>query len=371
MYVQEYLKNANVYTKKQALEELEKDFGIKAKIYDDFVVLNYSQIDSPKTDPIVLECRGLILDLDWNVLRRPFDRFFNYEEADTQDFDFKNSVCMEKLDGSIIPAWWNPFEKRWCFGTRGTAFAECECNSGRMFFEIIDDCFQKASKETVAKELFYKKWTYIFELCSPENRVVVPYTETSLVLIGVRMNDSGEYVNLTLMSLIVEKMKELGVNVRLPQLYEINEIDKIKRTFDDSGAFFEGYVFWNRAFEQRVKIKNPAYLIKHRLRNNGILTLKNAIEIVLINEVDECLSVFPEKKKTFDDIHTILNNIYEEMDEEWNKLKNIENQKDFALKVKDMPLSSIFFKAKSLKIHPRVVFDSMDIDKKIKLILKF
>ena len=61
-------------------QKLTDVYGIKVKDYPEqkLVVLNYDQINSPKMEPIVQECRGLILDYALNVVCRPFDRFFNY-----------------------------------------------------------------------------------------------------------------------------------------------------------------------------------------------------------------------------------------------------------------------------------------------------
>lgn len=373
MYVQEYLKGASEYccTKEEALSELEKDFGIKSKIYDDFVVLNYSQIDSPKTDPIVLECRGLILDWDWNVLRRPFDRFFNYGEADNQDFDFKNSVCMEKLDGSLIPAWWNPFEKRWCFGTRGTAFAECECNSGRMFFEIIDDCFMTDSKESVADTIFYEDQTYIFELCSPENRVVVPYSETSLVLIGVRDNDTGDYFSIKECEEVVDALKIHDVKVRMPNTYNLHELDSIHKSLEDTGIKLEGYVFWNPETNERVKIKSIQYVAIHHLRDNGNLNPKRICELVFANETSEYLQYFESDKKFFDPWIDAYGVMVEAIHFYYEVISKYElTQKEYAMLVKDSPYSGIMFalrQGKSLED----CFAKMNSDAKVRLLEHF
>ena len=68
------------YIKKNGIESLKSEFGINVKEYDDLFVLNYDQIESPKTHPIVQECRSLILDKQFNVVSRSFDRFFNFGE---------------------------------------------------------------------------------------------------------------------------------------------------------------------------------------------------------------------------------------------------------------------------------------------------
>ena len=69
------------------------------------VLLNYKPSAS-KTDPVVQECRGLVLvrreissrdiasgtgaAVKWNVVCRPFARFFNWREVPDSGFDWDN-----------------------------------------------------------------------------------------------------------------------------------------------------------------------------------------------------------------------------------------------------------------------------------------
>ena len=63
-------------------QKLTEVYGIKVKDYPEqkLAVLNYDQINSPKMEPIVQECRGLILDHALNTVCRPFDRFFTMDD---------------------------------------------------------------------------------------------------------------------------------------------------------------------------------------------------------------------------------------------------------------------------------------------------
>ena len=67
----------------QAFEQLTEQFAIKVKHYEDerIVLLDYHQLDSPKMNPIVIECRSLILHFDTlGVISRKFDRFLIMEK---------------------------------------------------------------------------------------------------------------------------------------------------------------------------------------------------------------------------------------------------------------------------------------------------
>lgn len=148
----------------EALSQLTEQYSIIVKDYDKAVVLNYNQIDSPKTHPITIECRGLMLSKDnWVVMRRGFDRFFNYGELEEHKyFRFEDSVCLEKVDGSIIFVYYDFHQLKWVAGTRGTAYAESNCNSGKPFIELVERALGNTVNDIFCKEFPCK--TFIFEM---------------------------------------------------------------------------------------------------------------------------------------------------------------------------------------------------------------
>ena len=80
MIVQDYLRHPQ-----HTLETLHETYGIRHNVHEDGrVILNYSQIDSydVRFEPIVRECRGLVLDSNnnWALVARAFSRFFNLGE---------------------------------------------------------------------------------------------------------------------------------------------------------------------------------------------------------------------------------------------------------------------------------------------------
>jgi hypothetical protein len=100
--IQKYLVNSTEPTIEAKLEKLKEELGIKFKIYheDGIVILNYDQIESPKSHPIVIECRSLILNIyTLGVVSRKFDRFFNHGECPEfySDFDINRSYVFYPL----------------------------------------------------------------------------------------------------------------------------------------------------------------------------------------------------------------------------------------------------------------------------------
>ena len=53
------------YLKEHGISKLQEELSIKVRNYDNgLMVLNYHQLNSPSSHPIVKECRSLILDKD-------------------------------------------------------------------------------------------------------------------------------------------------------------------------------------------------------------------------------------------------------------------------------------------------------------------
>src|SRR6185436_4501314 len=65
-------------------EELMAELGLRFAYHptDPLVILNYDQIESPKTHSIVRECRSLVLEMGtWNCVSKSFNRFYNWGEV--------------------------------------------------------------------------------------------------------------------------------------------------------------------------------------------------------------------------------------------------------------------------------------------------
>src|SRR4051812_12696961 len=86
------------------LEELCARFAIRAKrhsVHPNLVQLKYNQVFSPMHEPVVQECRGLIVDEadGWRVVSRSYDKFFNFGEPNAPAIDWSSAKVYEKLDG--------------------------------------------------------------------------------------------------------------------------------------------------------------------------------------------------------------------------------------------------------------------------------
>lgn len=353
--------NVITYLKKHGLDSLISEFAIKVKQYDEgLIVLNYDQINSPKTHPIVMECRGLILDNDFNVVSRSFDRFFNLGEApETQmHIDMKKATCFDKIDGSLIRLYhWNG---GWHIATRGTAFAESEVNGFNITFrelviKALGDNFHNLNI------LLNPEITYICELTCMENRIVTRYEGYKLHYLAARHNKTFEFV---------DEASVAGVlGMQFPREYRFNSVESCVQTASNLKNLEEGYVLYQDGVPV-CKIKSPAYCAVHLLRGEG-LNPKRIAELVLTGEQEEYLAYYPEDRVHIAPYVDRLDTILKKISELWEKNKDVETQKEFALAVKDYPCSAVLFalRAAGGKKSVREVWESQRTSYKIDAIL--
>ena len=371
MKVQEYLRSKN--DPLQALAALKEELGIRYKVYDEdgIVILDYDQIESPKTHPIVIECRSLILSYpEFDVVSRKYDRFFNYGEAPDlyADFSFDDAIVMEKADGSLIGVYYNPKTSRWEISTRGMAKAEGEHLFGGTWRQKVQEAFGFKDEDDFQKrcdDIFWRSSTYIFEYCSPENRIVTKYDEAHMVLTGVRCNATGEeavFIEARYVNIIFADLR-----VRAPKIYSAENMDELVEYANSLPDLEEGFVVRCQLTNKRVKIKSKTYLVAHKLRgNDAVPTRKNVLSLVLEGEVDEFLAYFPEWKGIIGEAQAEVNAILEDAEEFWEKAKDIESQKEFALVVKAAKAPWILFSARKTGASPTVEFHKAKLSQKLK-----
>jgi len=363
MLVQEYLKE-------NSLESLEEKFGIVINKYDDRVVLNYHMIDSHhcRFDPMVMECRGLILSLpDYRVLCRSFDRFWNYgEDPDTDEFDITRAEVTEKLDGSLINVYHDG--DKWCAATRRMAFAEGETHlNKKTFSELVSEAIKEGLDVVFNCALKAKEhYTYIFELVSPESRVVKPYTETEIYLLAVRDRESGEYD--------WKEYNRLDYAFKYPRKYYFNSFDEALKSMNDLHALDEGYVCRiadpKLRMDWRLKVKNPSYLAVAHLRGENALSPKRIILLILGNDHEEYLSYFPEDRKFFLPFELAYHRMLGYVEGLWLSTKDIKDQREFAFKVKDTPVGSILFRLrKGQELND--IIQNMTLNSKVNMVTSF
>ena len=313
-------------------------YSLSIKRKDTRILFKYSQIDSDFSLEIVREARGLILeDKTWNVVCYPFKKFFNYGETYADEIDWKSAKVTSKEDGSLIKVYF--YNGEWRVGTNSTIDAEdAVLNSPyyRNFRELFDVAANNCKFDF---DRLDPNYTYLMELCSCYNTIVVPYNEPKLFHIGTRNNITCEEV-------------EVDIGIEKPKQYMLSSLDDciaMAATFDFTK---EGFVVVDKDYH-RVKVKSEDYVRVHRLANNGSITLERAIDLIRMNELEEFLVYCPQYTDFINDVRYRFNKFYSDIYFNVNmaliEKMNCKTRKDFAAVAKTFKYPMVWFKVYDTK----------------------
>jgi T4 RnlA family RNA ligase len=270
------------------LQELQKrsDY-INEKRHDtlDLIIWNYNNkcaIDEA-WDEYTLMARGLITDLKGNIVSRPLKKFFNLnqtEESRIENLPMELPDIYEKLDGSMCVQYYD--SDKVCVATRGSFNSDQAIHGTKLL-------------ENRLRTDFNAKWTYIYELIAPFNRILVSYGDRDelvlLAVIDTQTGEEGDYI---------QEAQRLGFSYAQKYYKKLDELVEIVKTLS---ADEEGFVV-KYPNNYRVKIKGVEYLRLHRLITGfstksiwECLMNGDSFEEVLTNVPDEFYKWIIEKKE--------------------------------------------------------------------------
>jgi len=348
------------YIKEHGLEKTIEDHKLKSVYHEELplVILNYDQIESPKCDPIVMECRGLILELDtWKIICRPMHRFFNEGEAldITSKFNWNDFITLSKEDGSLIHQWM--YRGKIHISTRGS-FGNGICGiSGKSWKELVAPLIPEVMGDILRTG---SAKTNVFEFCSMHNKIVRIYKEPCVYWITTNDNETGKG-----MSEDAKKIFRSVRSLKFPERFDVKSLDELHALITDKSEHdqtFEGVVVTD-SNGLKIKIKSPTYVALHRLRGEGdnMFMPKNLLPFIILGETDELLCYFPEVREQLEKYEIKYNELVQELVNTWNEFHGIEDQKEFAKAIKDVPCNWILFQErKTGKSISDIINDNQD-----------
>jgi len=198
----------------------------------------------------------------------------------------------------------------------------------------------------------------MFELSTPSNVVVVPQKESNITFIGARDMDTLDEVDIDNTALFPEDWKR-------PQRFDVrSEAEAIAACMKMNPMEQEGFVVTDAKFN-RVKMKSPAYaaiahlgFTKEEIIERGLdlskydenTQMKWMLQIIITNECDEFLGYYPQYEKMYRFLYGKFVALLDSMNALYDQVKDINSQWDYAAKVKDHPLSGVYFQLKAGRI---------------------
>lgn len=271
----EVYKNFNFYKTETLID------GYKVVTFNYFIC-DYNMFANPLKDGSginAFDMRGVtfVFNEDGTLYKRflMLKKFFNVNQVAETQFDvLKNkkikNVTM-KEDGSLIAFMQLP---------NGKVFAKTQAGfTNEQSIQAMN--LYKADRDlrTFINEMFCANYTPLFEYVAYDNRIVLKYSGRDLRFIGIRNNETGEYISATSTS-VNEVFGVRTVNtMKITSLAELNE--NMKTAEDIEGVVVE--------FEdgQLVKWKTAWYFKMHGIRTMHIFREDFVIEAYLTEKLDD------------------------------------------------------------------------------------
>ncbi len=225
--------------------------------YPDLFVIKYKNkvfYDNLWT-PVLLQCRGLVLDKDYNVIVRPFDKIFNYMENGTT-FD-RDDICTytRKVNGFMGAM---TYSERYghIYSTTGS----------------LDSDFAKLAEKHLGKYAgrLEEGITWLFEVCDESDPHIIKEVNGAY-LIGVVDCNTGWHFSEECVSRTALKH---GLKRYVHEYARFSDIVKMSKE-----CKYEGYVVRLQEDPTKfLKIKSPYYLTTKFLARKNVDKITNMLD---------------------------------------------------------------------------------------------
>lgn len=313
------------YLKRHTFRNLEEEHGVCARPTSTFskFSLNYDSILSKNTNPVSTQCRGMVVAPvepnkffkanDWkdvvvgdlSVMAWPMTRFYNFGDPACADINWSDSQLRvyEKLDGTCIICYWDYTQRKWCAATRSVPEADLpifadHMEIGNMTFSQLFTRALIETREELSGPLTWKpkgideiihlnkEVTYVFELVSPFNQIVVSYPAPRVYLLAARHTATAKEI----------PIEEIRLqHVRRPKTWPLKDAVSISAFVNSTDPKeLEGAVVCDSQFN-RVKIKSMAYVLAHKSKDVITSSPRNALEAIILEKIDDVIPIVPKE----------------------------------------------------------------------------
>jgi len=337
-----------------------KENGVYVKFRGNLALFNYlpTVVFDNAWNDFNLQCRGIIINLkEQKIIAHPFDKFFNLNERpetmiDNLPLDLPYEISV-KEDGSLGTAFYDE-DGAISFATRGAFESDQAVKAIQIAKKYYWDALGKID---------LSRYTLIFEVIYPQNRIVVNYGDREdIILTGIRDLTTNETMSYRE---TVEFAKEYGL--AHIQLNELTFEDLLSMVNEESSEIREGWVvrFANGLY---VKIKTEQYREIHRLIAG--LTKKNIVLKYQTSDAEQwrnyLINIPEEFRQEVEEIAAEYQKRYDalldDIQRKYNSIPSFDVQKDFALYAQanfDRSFHSFFYSIRAGKditkaMHKRV-----------------
>lgn len=245
-------------------------------------MLVYNLFESDLDNKIVKQCRGTVVEVlddgTVNIICAPYVKFFDINDvhADKINWDSKQLKTELKVDGQLIKMF--KYKGRDYWVTNGGTGLHTPIDYETEDVTNYKQLMAKALTKDVGQGCVYDDadfsckcdwvsripdgWTLMFELTSPQNKIICKYDETKLWFHGARDNEGNERSPEVVASMF-------GIPYEIPKRFDLNKKEDILAALEKfNGQEQEGFVVVDEETWTRVKMKSPSYLALKYVRDH-------------------------------------------------------------------------------------------------------
>lgn len=230
--------------------------------------------------PELLECRGTVINENYDIISRPFTKIYNYGENGARIHRDDMVTAVEKINGFMAAA--TIYNGELFVSTTGSIDSD---------YVKLAEKWLKPLEKQIKKYLPNRTW--IFEICDPSDPHVIE-EEHGVYLLAIRentWNSPNHFVGECVLDCLAEAM-----DIYRPKHYKMlfSELRELASTVSH-----EGFVCWNE-HGYELKLKSPYYLTTKFLGR-----VKDVKYQKLLNNPSELRKIIDEE---FYDVVDYINN---------------------------------------------------------------
>lgn len=234
---------------------------------------------------ITISHRGLIKNKEGEVLYHCLPKIFNIEQMNNiPTLPYK---VYDKLDGSLGIMYW--VNNKPYIATRSSF----DNNIANIATKILNNQY-----EAIISSL-NPKYTYLFEIITPSNKVVVDYDNISDIYLLAILDENGK--DLPLQNIGFPIVSEFNTNLAMQELQALNINNK------------EGFVF-HFSNGDRIKVKFETYKLLHKLKH--IVSYDTLINAYIEDKIETLIDVPDELYEELKQKLSVLKKEYDEIEKE-------------------------------------------------------
>lgn len=303
--------------------------------------------------PNAMECRGHTFlmhgETPIRLASMPPHKFFNYQENPyVTDLNLSEVVeIQDKLDGSLISTVSiNQGAGLFCLKSKGSFHSEQAKSAEAIIHTEEYEDLLIAIISAVEHE-----YTVNFEICSPENRIVIGYEKPMLRVLNVRHNLTGEYVS----------QEHSGI----PKKYWVDslpipaDVQTFVYSVYESQDHIEGFIFKFRDGKW-VKVKTDKYCALHKTKDS-ISSPRRLFEACVNEGADDLRGMLRDDPAAINQINemehkvaNIYNHLHKSVHEFYNANRGLDRKSYAILGTQQLSKDGIFGLAMNLYVGKEI-----------------